>query len=421
MPGGRPSRIGLVSFNKNAFESYGWLGNDNAPISRDAAEASATALNRLLHPAYPDPRQPGQTLPPRNLRLSADTAVCFWSAEKSGDEFCSVFAGLLEANPASVRELYYSLWQGKAPEIADPSAFYALTLTGTQGRAIVRDWFESTVARVAHNLALHFGDLNIVRNTPKPKDHDLPPQLALTLLLRSLAVGGETENIPAPFIAQLVEAALHGTPYPFSILQRALERTRAEIGREKQEGFKGYQAKERSDARAALIKAVLNRRQRFFPQTTPYKEVHRTMDPTHTSEGYALGRLIAVLERIQQEAIDNINASVVDRYFSGASAAPRSVFVRLLKNARHHVRKAKDDPTKGGIVFLLDRLVDELASHFDPKHNGFPPHLDLEQQGLFVLGYHQMRKWLWMTKEERSQWEKQYSDLPRAYLWSAEK
>jgi CRISPR-associated protein Csd1 len=421
VPGGSPSRIGFVSFNKDAFESYGWPRNDNAPISRDAAEACATALTRLLHPAYPDPRQSGQTLPQWHLRLSADTVVCYWSARETGVEFTSAFGGLLEARPEIVKELYQSIWRGKAPEIEDKSAFYALTLTGTQGRAIVRDWFESTVARVANSLAAHFGDLDIVRNTPKPQNRDLPAQIPLTLLLQSLAAGGDTENIPAPYVAELLEAALRGAPYPLSMLQRALERTRAEIGRENQDGLEGYRAKERGDARAALIKAVLNRRLRFFPQTTQYKEVRPAMDPTHDSEGYALGRLIAALERIQQEAVQNVNATLVDRYFSGASAAPRSVFVRLLKNARHHVSKVKDDPARGGMVFLLDRLLDELAGGFDPKHNGFPAHLDLEQQGLFVLGYHQMRKWLWMTKEERSKWEEKYPNAPRAYMWRAEK
>jgi len=47
------------------------------------------------------------------------------------------------------------------------------------------------------------------------------------------------------------------------------------------------------------------------------------MDPTNLSEGYTLGGLMAVLERIQQVAISNVNASVVDRFFSGASATPR--------------------------------------------------------------------------------------------------
>jgi len=412
VPGGTTSGVALVSFNKKAFESYGWSGNNNAPISRVAAESCATALNRLLNPDYPDPKQPGHVLPQRNLRLSADTAVCYWPAKESGEEFTSAFGGLLEARPEVVKELYRSIWRGKLPEIEDESAFYALTLTGTQGRAIVRDWFESTVAKVARNLAKHFEDLTIVRNTPKPKEHDLRPQFPMSLLLKSLAPQGDSEKIPTPLIGELIEAALRGAPYPFSLLQRAVERTRAEIGNN------DWTDLDRRDARAALIKAVLNRRRRFFPDTTHYKEVQPDMDPTNLSEGYTLGRLMAVLERIQQEAIGDVNASVVDRYFSGASATPKTVFVRLLKNARHHVAKARDDEAKAGFIFRLDKLIDELATRFDPNRNGFPAHLDLEQQGLFVLGYHQMRKWLWMSREERAIWEKDHPEAPREYIWS---
>jgi CRISPR-associated protein Csd1 len=127
---------------------------------------------------------------------------------------------------------------------------------------------------------------------------------------------------------------------------------------------------------------------------------------------------MAVLERIQQAALKDVNASVIDRYFSGASAAPRAVFVRLLKNSQHHARKAMDDPAAAGLVFRLERLKDELSDRFDPKHNGFPARLNMEQQGLFVLGYHQMRKWIWMNQQEREQWEAVRPVAPRAYLWN---
>jgi len=414
VPGGTTSGVALVSFNSKAFESYGWDGNSNASISRNAAETCSTALNRLLHPAYPDPHQPGQTLPRRNLRLSSDTSVLFWSADARGEEFCSVFSGLLESNPEQVKELYRSVWKGISPHVEDPTAFYALTISGTQGRAIVRDWLESTVARTAQNLASHFGDLEIVRNTPKPKKSELPPQIPLTLLLESLAPRGDWDQVPAPLIGSMFKAALHGSRYPLSLLERALERTRAEIGRA------DWADQNRRDARTALIKAVLNRQRRLDPKTAKYKEVKRDMDPKNESPGYSLGLLMAVLERLQQTAQGDLNATVVDRYFSSASATPKIAFVRLMKNARHHTRKVKDDPERRGILYRIERMMDELAERFDPKSNGFPAYLDLEQQGLFVLGYHQMRKWLWMKKEERSQWEKDNPDAPQAFIWSKE-
>ena len=420
--------IALVSFNKAAFESLGWKGNDNAAISSQAAETCARALNRLLDPAYSDPHQPGHTLPRRNLRLSADTVVCYWAAERSAAEFCSVFAGLLEGNPDEVNELYRSVWRGKEHLIEDPSAFYTLTLTDTQGRAIVRGWFESTVREVADNLARHFADLDIVRNTRPGEGKSLPPVLPLRLILEALAdpVEKRQEGIPSNHAAELMRAGLEGIPYPLWAVQRALERFRAEIGNENDDK-KGWMTRNYNDARAAVIKAVLNRRRRFNPHTTPYPEVRRHMDPNNGNPGYVLGSLMAVMEDMQRLAmarvlpdgrVENVNASVVDRYFSGASASPRSVFVRLLKNTRHHARKAKDASEKAGRAFLLERLLDEDASRFNPKGNGFPAHLSLEDQGLFVLGYHQMRKWLWMNKEEREQWQKDHPDAPRAYLWS---
>lgn len=399
VPGGNTAGVALVSFNSGAFESYGWKGNENAPISRQAAEAATTALNRLLHPAFPDPRPEhlGETLPSRNVRLTADTVVCFWASDRAADAFLNVLGGLLEgSDPAKVGEAYRSIWKGRPVKIDDPSEFYALTLSGAQGRAVVRDWFESSVADVVRSLAEYFEDLAVVRNTPPPKGKEPSPHVPLRALLGSLAPMGRSDAIPAPLAAGLVKAGLRGTPFPLAVLLKALERTRAEIGRS------DWADLERRDARAALIKAVLRR-------NFPHKELTPDMDPQNNEPGYLLGRLMAVLERLQQVALGvDVNATVVDRFFGAASATPQAVFPRLLKNARHHARKATDDPRAGGAGMWLDRQIDDILSRLGVQKNrtgvpftGFPTHLALEQQGLFVLGYHHQRHWLWMKKEDR--------------------
>lgn len=419
VPGGSTSGVALVSANASAFESYGWSGNDNAPVSREAAEACSTALNRLLHPAFPNPAAPGETLPRRSLRLSADTAVCFWSAGKARQAFEDSLAGLMDGDPAAVAEVYHSLWSGQLPEIEDPSAFFALTLTGTQGRAIVRDWFESSVAEVMTRLAQHFRDLSIVRLTPPAKGKSQEPALGARTLLRSLAVGGDEKSVPAALAAQFIHAGLAGTPYPLALLQRALERSRAEIG------LDDWSASLRRDARAALIKAVLNRRRRFQLEGSKQPEVTLAMDPTNNHEGYVLGRLMAVIELMQQTAMKDVNASVVDRYFGAASATPRAVFPNLLRNFRHHYRKAKDDPEKKvqGRASWLSRQSDRILALLNLQDResfqtwlaggtatprqplaAFPAFLNLEEQGLFVLGYHHQRHWLFLKKEERHAW-----------------
>lgn len=389
VPGGQTSGTPLVSFNANAFTSYGLADSENAPLSRAAAESCATALQRLVHPAFPDAR--GGSMPRRNLRLSEDTVVCYWSNSAAADPLLDVFAAFFEPDAGEVGEMYRSVWHGRPAPVGDAGQFYALTVSGAQGRMVVRDWFASSVAETTRHLAQHFADLAVVRNTPPPKGGALPEALPLRALLGALAPNGKRDAIPAPLAAQFVSAALRGAPYPLSLLQRAVERARAEVGRSE------WADLERRDARAALLKAVLSRRRRSAAHPT-IPEPTVALDPTSTSPGYLCGRLMAILERLQEVALGNVNASIVDRYFGAASATPRAVFVRLLRNAKHHERKAQDDPKTAGLAIRLKRDTDEIAAQFNPKENGFPAFLPLEEQALFILGYHQQRHALWTRR-----------------------
>lgn len=424
VPGGTSSGVSLVSYNAGAFESYGLKGNQNAPISRDVAEKAATALNRLLHENFPNPSQPGSTLPARNIRLSADTCACYWAASTSGEtqDWLNSLAAVLSADSEeTVGEKFRSIWHGRPVPLQDSSAFYVLVLSGAQGRAVVRDWIETSLEATSKHLTAHFQDLAIVRNARAKQGGSLPPAIPLRMLLESLAAEGKGENIPAPLETAFVRAAFMGLPYPFQLLQRVLLRERAEVGRREWIDIA------RKDARAAILKAVLNRRRTDPQANSRYPEVAEHMDPSLDTPGYSLGMLLAVLERLQAAALGNVNASIVDRYFTAASATPRSVFTRLLRNARHHARKAGDSEEKLDQIIArrLEKIIDEVSQRFKVNvrrypmaADGIPSHLDLEQQALFVLGYHQMRHWLWMNKDERSQWESEHQDAPRAYLWS---
>jgi CRISPR-associated protein Csd1 len=413
----------LVSFNQSAFLSYGLESNENAPVSGRAAQAIATALNRLLHPAFPVSTAIRSTLPPRSFRVSSDTAFCYWS--RGSGEFEDNLPGLLDADESTVRhEVWTRLWQGIPPrgQAEDLSAFYGLVITGQTGRAILRDWFETTVSDAQRHVASHFEDLRIVPNAPCKKGEAHPPAIPLRTLLESIAAHGKQENIPPMLAGTLLKAALTGCLYPMSLLTLAVERARAEVGRAE------WSDLQRRDARAALIKAVLNRKYRKNP-SPHYKEVRTAMDPGNTHPGYVLGALMAVLERLQQAALGDVNASVVDKYFSGASAAPRATFDRLVRNARQHARKAADGDS-AGLVFNLERLIDALLARINVNDRedrragrpiGFPVSLPIEEQGLFVIGYHHMRHWLWMNRQDRENWEKENSDAPSAFLWQTRK
>ncbi len=358
------------------------------------------------------------------MRLPGDTAVCFWCTTKNAEaeSFLDSLNAIVEGeDETTVAESYRSIWHGRPVELKEPAAFYTLVLSGTQGRIIVRDWFETSLQKAVECLTKHFIDLKIVRHARPAKDKQPSPSVPLRWLMEALASEGRQDPVPGSLEAAIFRAALTGAAYPLQILQRALLRARVETGRDK------WTDLARRDARAALLKAVLNRRRRLDPQTAArYEEVKPDMNPNYDNPGYALGALMAVLERLQSAALGQVNTTLVDRYFSAASSTPRMIFVRLLRNAQHHARKARDSDDKRDrdVAFLCGRVIDWIADRFDvdrkcypPRINGLPPHLDLEEQGLFVLGYHQMRYWLWMSKEERTAWEQRYPDAPAALRW----
>ena len=77
------------------------------------------------------------------------------------------------------------------------------------------------------------------------------------------------------------------------------------------------------------------------------------LNPENKNKGYLLGRLFALLEKVQQDANPGIKATIKDRYYASASATPRAVFPVLLRLAQHHITKAEF----GGYI---DRLIGEV-------------------------------------------------------------
>ena len=107
--------------------------------------------------------------------------------------------------------------------------------------------------------------------------------------------------------------------------------------------------------------------------------------------GYRLGRLLAVLEHLQHQTNKNLNKTIVDRYYGAASTRPVTVFPSLIHLAQHHVGKAKNP---GSFQKEIGEVLDSVQS--------FPPHLSLEEQGLFALGYYHQRQEYFKKRESAS-------------------
>lgn len=364
--GAQTAGANIVSFNLPAFNSFGREQGANAPVGTRAVFGYTTALNHLL---ARDSRQRLQV---------GDASTVFWAAEPHPFEqqFPALFGDVSDdpdRGTEAVRSLYRSVqhgvWVGDAA--AGQTRFHVLGLAPNAARIAVRFWQVGTVAELAPRIARHFQDLDIVRPS-YAAPHD-----SLYQLLLSIAVLHKAENIPPNLAGDTLRAILAGTPYPATLLQAAVRRCRAE--------------RQVSPQRAALIKASLNRLGRIQPQ--PQEEITVSLDPANTNIGYRLGRLFALLEKIQEEAATGGSSptTIRDRYYGAASGNPVSVFPTLLKLNKHHLAKL----VKGRAI-NLEKIISEVIDGF----NDFPAHLDLADQGRFAIGYYHQRQQLFTKQPE---------------------
>jgi len=190
----------------------------------------------------------------------------------------------------------------------------------------------------------------------------------------------------APLLAGAVfRAILINAPYPAALYYAIINRIRADMD----DSSKGIV--KINYARAAIIKAYLLRKYRHQPNHGFQEVLTMALNEQSTHPAYVLGRLFAVLEKAQQDAIGNVNASIKDRYFTSACASPASVFPILLRLSQHHIAKAE-------YGYTYDRRIQEILGLLDVESNPIPARLTLDEQGVFVLGYYHQRKDLWTAK-----------------------
>ena len=149
---------------------------------------------------------------------------------------------------------------------------------------------------------------------------------------------------------------------PIRFLHKAVDRFIACAGQNNQ------------NVRAAII--------RLYYQTnnTP---MPTTLDTNSNNTYYNLGRVFAMLENIQKQALGfDINATITDRYMTGAVATPSRVFPELLNKANSHLSKIG-----GGLAHNLQKDLAAVISRVDE----FPSRTGVEEKGRMLLGYYHQK------------------------------
>ena len=370
VPGAQSSGAALVSFNAPAFCSYGHEQGDNAPVSKYAAFAYTTALNRLLADRS-------------HCKHVGDTTILCWAenAEPVYQDAMSMFlfgadeaAGIQESD---VQAALKRLSAGQTvpfleKELSPDQHFYLLGLAPNAARLSVRFFLRDTFGSFAQNLQKHAEEMEI-DCSEKEKFRSLPIWAVVNETTRT--VPGQPAK-PSPQLAgDLLRAVLTGGRYPATLLNGVTLRIRAE-----QNVTRG---------RAAVIKAY---HLRNYP-TELNKEVYTVSLNETTNVPYLLGRLFSVLEAVQKAANPGINTTIKDRYFNAACATPGMSFPTLLRLSQKHLRKLND-----GLATHYDKQITELMAQL--PESGFPARLSLPDQGKFTIGYYHQTQKRYVKKNE---------------------
>lgn len=357
----------LVAFQVNSgYDSYGKTKCGNAPISEEAEFAYTTALNSMLMKNS------------RNKFMLGSRTFVFW-ASNNNESSLEVEESLFEllgfqeeknddpnANLIKVRKVLESIYSGILKTGLD-DRFYILGLAPNSARIAVVYWSETTLKDFAEMILKHFSDMEI-HDTRKDKK----PYMGVREIISSVTLGGKMSDATPNLPEAVLKSIFQGLPYPATLYSACLRRIRAE--------------QKLTITRVAIIKAYLNR------QSNNNKKIDIMLDKDNNNQGYLCGRLFAVLDKIQEDA-NNIS-SIRERYMNAASATPSAVFATILNLSVHHSEKLD-----GGRRIYFEKLKQEILDKVSA--DGFPTHLDLQDQGRFFVGYYHQRQDFFTSKKEQ--------------------
>lgn len=356
IPGAQSSGASLVSFNAEAYNSYGKEQGGNAPVSEYAAFAYTSALNYLINDY-------------QHRQILGDTVLVYWvkEAETSYQDLFSFFmnGGNEKLSEQKLSAIMASLAQGKAVEwntalINPDQEFFILGISPNAARLAVRMFCRNTFGNIAKNVKNHYDNLSISHGDKQP-DYITPWRL----LNETANPNSRDKKISPQLSGDLMRSILEGLPYPETLYSQILLRIRADhtVSYGRAAFIKAYLLRNAKNIEKEVLTVKLNEENRYTP--------------------YVLGRLFAELEGLQEAANPGINATIRDRYFNSACATPAVVFPVLIKLAQNHLRKLD-----GGLKHYYEKQLENINSLFD---EAWPERLSLKEQGVFQLGYYHQK------------------------------
>lgn len=242
-------------------------------------------------------------------------------------------------------------------------------MSPNNARLAVRFWYIDSIGNLIEKVARHHLDMEIIR------DYYGPRCISIYRLLNETVPQSSDKKTVSPLLGGLIlRSILTGTGYPISLYNAILSRVKVD-------GSINF-------VRAGFIKAYLLRLSRAGLSNLNQDLITMSLNEESLSVPYRLGRLFAALEKAQNDTNREMKSTINSKYFSSASSTPAVVFPVLLKLAQHHIAKSEWG-------FRSNQLIEQILAGVDE----FPAYLNLEDQGMFMLGYYHQRKAFFTKKE----------------------
>ncbi|MBL7499886.1 type I-C CRISPR-associated protein Cas8c/Csd1 [Frankia sp. CNm7] len=368
----------LVSANRR-IHTYDFSDSlTTVPVCIGCAQASVANLQYLLD----NPRH----------AMSAgggDGRMTWWTI---GAEF-DITRILSQPDPAEVAELVRTVHTGRhAAGDLDSDRFCSVTIAGNVSRVMIRNWVDMPLGQLKTHIAAWFADHQLLGADPGGSGYVPLVRLELAAGRWEPTPGDRRKGAYARFDArgaarpddvqrQLLRAALTGADLSPALFGHLLTRIRTD----------GHV----DDPRGALLRLALVRRIRRSPEPERPPVPGPGLDPTNDHPAYLAGRIFAQLETIQYYAArvgrapgDRLNTTFADRYLAGAIANPKIALVQGQQLAQPWLKKiGRGRPDQ---AFALSRDLGELFTLFDAS-KGLPGSATLDDQAMFILGYHHHR------------------------------
>lgn len=399
------SHAPLITFDKQAFESYGLKQGENAAIDIETANAYVTAIdnlleNSLIYSWQSKKKNTNRALVAEHVKIGG-AQIAYWyvgSTEmrkeiEGNDDLIALILGSADKkkvppeNPveervlaeARLRRTIDSIRSGERATSIGNIRFCILALSGAGARVMVRDFMEGSILQLASTTEKWFSDLALIDYSgtisgPLPSLEQiltapLPPKKNRQYIDWVAPAGSWRQS--------LWRAAFTGGRLPETACARALnEHNKAIIRGELTDSKVDDKSQRLSRFRLALVKAYLIRKG---------VAMDSALDPEHPSAAYHCGRLLAVYDSLQRAALGDVGAGVVQRFYGGALTNPSGVFGQLSRMAQTYLGKLD-----GGLAYIYTERIAEI--HNGIRRNGdkpamYPSALDLDGQAFFALGF----------------------------------